>query len=118
MNGVAMTDLDVVIAKLENIEKTQEMQGSDIKELSKGFSILATQNEQITNLQNQTAILWQKYDNITGPGSVQEKIREHQKGCPKDEMTRTFEWMWKVIGLNSVLLLALIGWFIGLSKGV
>ena len=105
-----MTDLDVVLQKLEHVIDTQKTQGDDIKELSKGFSILATQNEQITNLQTQTATLWKKYDSLTGPESQIEKIREHQKGCPKDEMHRTFQWLWKVIGVHSVILTALCGW--------
>lgn len=105
-----MADLDVVLQKLEHVIGTQKTQGEDIKELSKGFSVLATQNEQITNLQSQTTSLWSKYDAITGPDSVQEKIREHQKGCPKDEMHRTFSWIWKVLSAHSVVLLAMGGW--------
>lgn len=105
-----MTDLDVVLSKLQNIEDTQKTQGADIKELSKGFSILATQSEQITNLQSQTTSLWRKYDSITGPDSILERIREHQKGCPKDEMHRTFAWIFKVIGVHSAVLTALCGW--------
>jgi len=93
-----MTDLDVVLQKLENIELTQAAQGQ-------------------TNLNTQTTALWRKYDSLTGPDSIQEKIREHQKGCPRDEMHRTFGWVWKVIGFHSVLILALIGWVISISKG-
>ena len=107
-----MTDLDVVLSKLQNIEDIQKTQGADIRELSKGFSILATQSEQITNLQTQAATLWRKYDSLTGPDSIQERIREHQKGCPKDEMHRTFDWIWKVLGVHSGLIVMLIGWFI------
>lgn len=105
-----MTDLDVVLNELKTIKDTQKSQGADIKELTKGFSILATQSEQITNLQTQTGVLWRKYDSLTGPESIQEKIREHQKGCPKEEMHRTFNWMWKVISAHSVILTALCGW--------
>jgi uncharacterized coiled-coil protein SlyX len=116
-NEVFMTDLDVVLQKLENIELTQAAQGQDIKELSKGFTVLAVQSEQLTNLNTQTTALWRKYDSLTGPDSIQEKIREHQKGCPRDEMHRTFGWVWKVIGFHSVLILALIGWVISISRG-
>lgn len=105
-----MTDLDVVLQKLEHVIDTQKAQGSDIKELSKGFSILATQSEQITNLQTQTATLWRKYDDLTGPDSVQEHIREHQRGCPREEMHRTFNWVWKILGAHSVILMAMGGW--------
>ena len=108
-----MTDLDVVLSKLENIEKTQKTQGADIKELSKGFSILAAQSEQITNLQTQTATLWRKYDSLTGPDSIIEKIREHQKGCPKEEMHRTFRWMWGAIGVQSTVILGIIWKVVG-----
>lgn len=105
-----MTELNVVLEKLEHVIDTQKTQGADIKELSKGFSILATQSEQITNLQTQTTGLWSKYDAITGPDSVQERIREHQKRCPREEMHRTFGWIWKVLSAHSVILLAMGGW--------
>ena len=107
-----MTDLDVVLQKLTTIEEIQKTQGGDIRELSKGFNVLAVQSEQITNLQTQTTSLWTKYDNLTGPGSSIEGIREHQKHCPKDEMHRTFDWIWKVLGVHSGLIVMLIGWFI------
>ena len=105
-----MTDLDVVLSELKTIKDTQKTQGKDIKDLSKGFTILATQSEQITNLQTQTATLWRKYDAITGPSSVQERIREHQKGCPKEEMHRTFQWIFKILGAHSVILMGIGGW--------
>jgi len=105
-----MADLDVVLQKLEHVIDTQKAQGSDIKELSKGFSILATQSEQITNLQTQTSALWQKYDSLTGPDSIQEKIREHQKGCPKDSIENSFDQVWMVLKAHSLILIALAGW--------
>ncbi len=108
-----MTDLDVVLQKLEHVIEIQKTQGSDIKDLSKGFSILATQSEQITNLQTQTATLWKKYDSLTGPDSQIEKIREHQKGCPKEEMHRTFRWMWGAIGVQSTVILGIIWKVVG-----
>ena len=105
-----MTDLDVILSKLTTIEETQKTQGGDIKELTRGFSVLATQNEQIMNLQNQVSTLWRKYDSMTGPDSTLERVREHQKGCPKDEMHRTFAWLWKVISVHSAILTGLCGW--------
>lgn len=105
-----MTDLDVVLQKLEHVIEIQKSQGSDIKDLSKGFSILATQSEQITNLQTQTATLWKKYDSLIGPDSVQEKIREFQKGCPREEMHRSFDRVWMVLKIHSLILTAVCGW--------
>ena len=110
-----MTDFDVVVTKLENIEAVQKTQGDDIKAMSKSFSVLAAQSEQINNIQMQISALWKKYDTITGTDSVIEKLREHQKDCPKDEMYRTFNWMWAVIGVHSVVLIAIITSIINLS---
>lgn len=110
-----MTDLDVVVAKLHNIETVQKHQSEDIKEMSKSFTILAAQSEQINNIQTQQNALWKKYDSLTNSSSVLEKMREHQKDCPKDEMHRTFNWMWAVIGVHSVVLIALITAIINMS---
>jgi hypothetical protein len=82
----------------------------------KTMTVVAVQSEQLTNINTQITTLWKKYDSISGPESIQEKIREHQKGCPRDEMHRTFSWIWKVIGFHSVLILALIGWIVTISK--
>lgn len=103
-----MTDLDVIVSKLHSIEESQRDQGEDIKELSKSFSVLAAQSEQINNIQMQVSALWNKYDSLTGADSVMEKLREHQKGCPKEEVHRTFNWMWSAIGVHSIILMGII----------
>ena len=105
-----MTELDVVLQKLLSIEDTQKAQSADIKDLSRGFTILAAQSEQISSLQGQTSALWRKIDAITGPGSHLERVREHQKHCPKDEMHRTFAWIFKILGAHSFVLMGIGGW--------
>jgi len=111
-----MPELAMVVQKLESIESVQKALSSDVKELSKGFSILAAQSEQLTYLNSQTEALWRKYDGLIGPESVIEKLREHQKGCPRDEMHQTFSWVWKVISLHSLLIISLIGWILHISE--
>jgi len=110
-----MTDLDIIVTKLQNIENVQKHQSEDIKEMSKSFAVLAAQSEQINSIQMQISALWKKYETITGVDSVIEKLREHQKDCPKDEMYRTFNWMWAAIGVHSIVLIAIITSIINLN---
>lgn len=118
-----MTDFDVILEKLQMIDHTQKAQGDDIKILAKAFTELAVQNEQITNLQNQTNVLWRKYDEIVGPQSILEKVRDHQKGCPKDSLPEQFkaqreeyktitDRLWVVFGIHSLILTTLCGWIV------
>jgi len=107
-----MTDMDVILEKLNTIEDVQKAQGADIKDLTKGFTLMAEQQKDIMHLNQQTATLWKKYDSLTGPDSHIEKIRTHQKNCPKDEMHRTFNWLWKILGVHSGLIVMLFGWIV------
>ena len=107
-----MTDMDVILQKLNTIEDVQKTQGADIKDLTKGFTLMAEQQKDIAHLNQQTTTLWKKYDSLTGPDSTMESIREHQKHCPKEEMHRTFAWVWKILSVHSGLIVMLFGWFI------
>ena len=93
-----MVDLGVVLSKLESIENTQQDQGKTLKDLSKAFTTLAVQNEQISSLQAQCTTMWSKVD----------KISDHQAHCPKEEMHRTFNWMWGVITIHSALIVGIL----------
>lgn len=102
-----MTDLDVVIQKLEAIKETQEKQGKEIKGLSKGFTILAVQSEQISNLQGQTATLWEKMTDI----------QRFQASCPRESLS-TFKQdikdianrQWVAAGLVVTVVLGFAAW--------
>ena len=103
-----MTDLDVVISKLESIQNTMDDHSATLKDLSKAFSRMAVQQEQITGLQTQCNSLWRKFDGITSSDGVVGKIQKHQAQCPKEEMHRTFKWVWGVICFQLVV----IGWIV------
>jgi uncharacterized phage infection (PIP) family protein YhgE len=102
-----MTDLDVVIQKLESIKEVQEAQGKEIKGLSKGFTILAVQSEQISNLQTQTSTLWKEMNDV----------QKFQASCPRDSLN-TFKQdikdianrQWVAAGLVITVVLGFAAW--------
>ena len=102
-----MSELDVVIEKLNTIEAVQIEHGSSLKTLSNAFAKMAVQNEQITSMQGQLNSLWRKNDKLTSPDGTISKIKDHQAHCPKEEMHRTFKWVWGVISIHSGLRMGL-----------
>lgn len=91
-----MTDIEQIISELRGIKEAQTEQRDDIKELSKAFGKLAVQNEQIGNLQNQQAVIWDRMD----------KLRDYQAGCPREQIakldkqqTKTLANQWTAIKL-------------------
>ena len=119
-----MTDLDVILEKLTTIENTQSMQSVDIKDLTKGFNILAVQSEQISNLQAQSITLWKRLDRISAPGGDIDHIKQFQSACPvasiEDKISRlakdaktsqnnikeVLQRQWVVIGILATALIS------------
>lgn len=104
-----MTELDVILSRLDNMQEEQKRQGETLKDLTTAFSKMAVQHEQITSLQGQNSAIWRKLDDLLGPNGTITKIRDHQAHCPKEEMHRTFKWMWAALGVYSTILLFIIG---------
>jgi hypothetical protein len=96
-----------VIQKLESIKEVQEAQGKEIKGLSKGFTILAVQSEQISNLQAQTSTLWKELNDI----------QKFQASCPRGSLD-TFKQdikdianrQWVAAGLVITVVLGFTAW--------
>jgi hypothetical protein len=110
-----MTDNELLLTEIKRIRETLGHHGDKLETLTEAFSKMAVQNEQIVNLQVQTNALWKKLDEMTGTNGVISKIRNHQAGCPKEEMHRTFKWMWAALGVHSVILVFIIGVLLKLS---
>jgi hypothetical protein len=103
-----MSESEILLNEMKQIRKTLENHGAKLEALAEAFSKMAVQNEQIVHLQTQTGTLWRKLDELTGHSGVVTKIRDHQAHCPKDEMHRTFRWMWGAIGFHGVILIGII----------
>jgi len=104
-----MSDIEMIISELKGIKETQTEQRDQLKELSHAMSKLAVQSEQITNLQIQNTALYDKYDSLAGPDGIVTRLRDHQAHCPKEEMHRTFRWMWKIFIVQFGIIVMIIG---------
>jgi hypothetical protein len=75
--------------------------------LSKGFTILAVQSEQISNLQTQTSTLWKEMNDV----------QKFQASCPRDSLS-TFKQdikdianrQWVAAGLVITVVLGFAAW--------
>jgi hypothetical protein len=99
----------ILLNEMRSIRKTLDNHGDKLESLAEAFSKMAVQNEQIVYLQTQTSALWKKMDDITGHRGVVTQIRDHQAHCPKEEMHRTFRWMWGAIGTHTIIFILIIG---------
>ena len=106
--GKKMTDLDVVLSEINSIKGTLSNHGVALKELADATTKMAVQNEQIVGIQNQLIGLWRQMDDLTGKDGSVTRLKEHQGQCPKEEMHRTFRWLWAAMGVHSAALLALL----------
>jgi hypothetical protein len=99
----------LVLQEMRHIRDTLNNHGAKLETLAEAFTKMAVQNEQIVNLQVQTNALWKKMDELTGTGGAVTQIRDHQAHCPKEEMHRTFKWMWGAIGTHTIIFILIIG---------
>ena len=104
-----MTDLDIVLTEVQQIKKTLDTHGGALEKLADATNKMSVQNEQITSLQGQTNALWRKVDELLSPKGIITEITRHQSNCPKEEMQRTFTWVWRAITLQSGIIAILIG---------
>jgi hypothetical protein len=103
-----MADMDVIIHRLDAMQDTLKDHGETLKLLADTSTAMQLQQQSITYLTSQCVEIWSKLDALTGTEGVISKIRDYQSHCPKDEMHRTFNWMWGAVGFELVL----IGWII------
>ena len=98
--------LAALAQELKGVAETQKIQGEDIKDLTKAFSNMAVQNEQLRSTQAQVTALWEKFDKACGPDGIVSKIRDHQAHCPKDDLdafkkdvTTQYKRVWSTLAI-------------------
>jgi len=96
---------EVMIQKLEALDKK-------VDKIENAVSLIAVQNEKITNLSSQVNALWEKYDAVFAPDGIITHLSNFQASCPRETYGKTLDNInamvkaqWVVIGL----LLTVIG---------
>lgn len=87
-----MPEVDIILTKLDSMEKR-------LGSIETAVAAIAVQDNKINNIQHQITEIYHKQDNLTGPDGIISRIREHQAGCPKPQLTR----IWWAIGLTASL---------------
>ena len=113
-----MTELDVVMERLEQYAKRFDGIENSIKEVSETLKKVAVQDERILNIDSKTTKLFRFHDEEFGPDGVVSKIQQHQSQCPKEEVKIMKSQQFKIlIGLIFAYISGTIGIIAALVKG-
>jgi len=88
--------------RLCSIERKLDKHGEALQEIRNSLSLIAVQQEQISQLTNQINSLWTKWDAFTGPNGQLNDITTFQASCPR----KTVKWLWLVVIPMGMALLA------------
>lgn len=101
-----MTDSQIKMI-LEKLDR-QDIRLSSIE---KAINTIAIQDEKILNISSNVNALWKKYDAAFSPEGVIAKIKDHQAGCPKDDVKYLKN---KFFGMLIAIVLAYVSGGIGI----
>ncbi len=106
-----MTDLDVILSKLDSLEST-------VAGLSKTVQTIAVQDAEISHINSKTSKLFSLHDSEFGPEGVISKIQKHQNQCPKKDVAELKVDLKTMRSNNFRITLGLIFAYIGGSIGI
>ena len=98
----------LIIDKLEDIDDRHERTEKKIDGIEKAINKIALQQKDIDKNRDDIDFLIRKHDEAFGQEGIIEKIKLHQKGCPKEENKKEFYRVWGTISFISLISLSLI----------
>jgi hypothetical protein len=108
-----MTNPDIISQKIDHLAETLRSQSKDISTIKEAIVEIAVQSTEIKNLTKDIDGLKKNKDH--GCKRISE-IEKFQAGCPRDEINRTFKWMWGAIAAQSTVILFIVGMLIRGAK--
>lgn len=100
-----MTDMDLLLLKLETQEKAFCKLDDRLDGIEKAVVEMAVQRKDIEYLIMQDTALSKRIDNLYAPDGAITKLQECANACPKKDLTTSINTLWGAVGL----LVALIG---------
>ncbi len=98
---------EMLILKLEIIEKVQEAQSKQIDKILDQILNIRLQDQRIESNQKSIKLLWKKHDDSFGQEGVVTSIKEFQSGCPRERFKGEFKVLWGALAVIVTLIGAL-----------